>query len=135
MCCFPHLPCPQDEHTEVAAGNEPWRSWKPLIWLKTSLQVHDKPFSLKVLNLSRFFPKRQRGVAGAAASFEPWGSDCEQIPGVNGEFLPLFLQVAMEMKAILFPTLLTGSTSVSTNTVYFAIGGSVSLMIKAQDTC
>lgn len=42
---------------EVAAGNEPWRSWKPLIWLKTSLRVHDKPFFLKVLNLSRFFLK------------------------------------------------------------------------------
>lgn len=92
------------------------------------------PFPSRCWIYPDFFPKRQRGVAGVAASFEPRGSDCEQIPGVNGEFLPLFLQVAMEMKAILFPTLLTGSTSVSTNTVYFAIGGSVSLMIKAQDT-
>lgn len=46
------------------------------------------------------------------------------IPGVNGEFLPLFLQVAVEMKGILFPT--QAPQNVSTNAIYFAIGGSVS---------
>lgn len=48
------------------------------------------------------------------------------IPGVNGEFLPSFLQVAVGMKAILSGH--TGSTNVSTNRISFAtsFGGSVS---------
>lgn len=51
-----------------------------------------------------------------------------------------FLQVAVEMKAILFMILFTDSPNVSTTIVqncaiYFSIGGSVSLMIKEQYAC
>lgn len=51
---FLRLPRPQERCREVAAGNEPRRSWKPAGRLKTSLQVTNK---------------RLRDAAGVAASF------------------------------------------------------------------
>lgn len=74
--------------------------------LETSLQVHDKTFSLQVLNLPRFFPKG-RVVLQVLLHHLSHGTVAvskKTIPGVYGEFLPLFLQVAVEMKAILYPT-------------------------------
>lgn len=56
------------------------------------------------------------------------------IPGANGEFLPLFFFAGSsgnERNSIPHPS---SAQNVSTNAIYFATSGSVSV-IKARDTC